>query len=62
MTAEVAEARAPGETGWVESTRRGFDEMSGAAQRHEWEQLAVAPAGEGALPSGGRGDAAAAAQ
>ena len=48
MAAEVAEARAAGETGWVERTRRGFDEMSGAAQRHEWEQLAVAPAGEGA--------------
>ena len=48
MMTEVARARAAGEAGWVERARRGFDEMRGAAQRHEWEQLAVAPTGEGA--------------
>eukprot|EP00966_Prymnesium_polylepis_P189720 4395915-Prymnesium_polylepis.1 len=44
--------RRPERPGWVERTRRGFDEMSGAAQRHE----------RGRLPSGGRGETAAAAQ
>ena len=48
MATEVAGARAAGEAGWVEKARRGFDEMRGAAQRHEWEQLAVAQTGEGA--------------
>eukprot|EP00966_Prymnesium_polylepis_P184788 4282842-Prymnesium_polylepis.1 len=48
MATEAAGGRAAGETGWVERARRGFDEMRSAAQRHEWEQLAVAPTGEGA--------------
>eukprot|EP00966_Prymnesium_polylepis_P112778 2608404-Prymnesium_polylepis.1 len=48
MAAEVAAARAAGEEGWTARARRGFDELCGAAQRHEWEHLAVAPAGEGA--------------
>ena len=46
MAEEVTAARAAGEAGWVARARRGFDELNGAAQRHEWEHLAVAPAGE----------------
>eukprot|EP00966_Prymnesium_polylepis_P003093 70933-Prymnesium_polylepis.2 len=40
MAEEVFAVWAASEAGWVARARRGFDELNGAAQRHEWEHLA----------------------